>query len=213
MLLSASDSTLLIVDMQGRLMPVIHDGESVLNAAHKLAQAARLLDVPVAATEHHARMLGATVEPLRAQVQSTFQKMHFSSALEPGFDGWLPAARKTILVAGCEAHICVLQTVIGLIDLATTQCWWPMPRVRASRRIITRHCAARGPTARKSSPPRWRFSSGCGLASIRVSARCYVWSNSAGRLQHCAGEAQRFSRPLTQFMGKPHSQGNDILRS
>ncbi|MDT4828636.1 isochorismatase family protein [Achromobacter agilis] len=117
MLLSAPDSTLLIVDMQGRLMPVIHDGEAVLNAAHKLAQAARLLDVPVAATEHHGKMLGATVEPLRAQVQTTFQKMHFSSALEPGFEAWLPAARKTILVAGCEAHICVLQTVIGLIDL------------------------------------------------------------------------------------------------
>lgn len=104
MLLSASDSTLLIVDMQGRLMPVIHDGESVLNAAHKLAQAARLLDVPVAATEHHARMLGATVEPLRAQVQSTFQKMHFSSALERGSTAgcrrrarpsWSRAAKRT----------------------------------------------------------------------------------------------------------------------
>ena len=117
MLLSATDSTLLIVDMQGRLMPVIHDNEALLNATHKLAQAARLLDVPVVATEHHAKMLGATVEPLREQVQSAFQKMHFSSALEPGFEAWLPAARKTILVAGCEAHICVLQTVIGLIDL------------------------------------------------------------------------------------------------
>jgi nicotinamidase-related amidase len=117
MLLSAADSTLLIVDMQGRLMPVIHEGQAVLDAAHKLAQAARLLDVPVAATEHHAKMLGATVEPLRAQVQTTFQKMHFSSALEPGFEAWLPAGRKTVLVAGCEAHICVLQTVIGLLDL------------------------------------------------------------------------------------------------
>jgi len=45
MLLSAADSTLLIGDMQGRLMPVIHEGQAVLDAAHKLAQAARLLDV------------------------------------------------------------------------------------------------------------------------------------------------------------------------
>ena len=64
MLLQASDSTLLIVDMQGRLMPVIHNGDAVLNTAHKLAQAARLLDVPVIATEHHSKMLGVTVEPL-----------------------------------------------------------------------------------------------------------------------------------------------------
>lgn len=117
MLLQASDSTFLIVDMQGRLMPVIHDNEAVLNSAHKLAQAARLLDVPVIATEHHSKMLGVTVDPLREIVQHTFQKMHFSSALEPGFEAWLPAARKTIVVAGCEAHICVLQTVIGLMDL------------------------------------------------------------------------------------------------
>lgn len=117
MLLCATDSTLLIVDMQGRLMPVIHDGEAVLNAAHKLAQAARLLDVPVVATEHHSKMLGVTVDPLRELVQATFQKMHFSSAREPGFDGWLPASRRTVLVAGCEAHICVLQTVIGLVEL------------------------------------------------------------------------------------------------
>ena len=117
MLLQASDSTLLIVDMQGRLMPAIHDNEAVLHTAHKLAQAARILDVPVVATEHHGKMLGVTVDPLRDLVQSAFQKMHFSSTREPGFEAWLPPARKTILVAGCEAHICVLQTVIGLVDM------------------------------------------------------------------------------------------------
>ena len=86
MLLPASDSTLLIVDMQGRLMPVIHDGDAVLAANVKLAQAARLLEVPVVATEHHSKMLGVTVAPLAELVQSTFQKMHFSSAREPGFE-------------------------------------------------------------------------------------------------------------------------------
>jgi len=88
MLLQASDSTLLIVDMQGRLMPVIHDGDAVLATAHKLAQAARLLEVPVVATEHHSKMLGVTVAPLNELVQSTFQKMHFSSTRERGFDAW-----------------------------------------------------------------------------------------------------------------------------
>ncbi|WP_116793224.1 isochorismatase family protein [Achromobacter dolens] len=117
MLLQASDSTLLIVDMQGRLMPVIHDGDAVLAANARLARAARLLDVPVVATEHHSKMLGVTVAPLAELVQSTFQKMRFSAARERGFEAWLPAARKTVLVTGCEAHICVLQTVIGLTEL------------------------------------------------------------------------------------------------
>ncbi|CAB3624661.1 hypothetical protein LMG26696_00125 [Achromobacter pulmonis] len=117
MLLQASDSTLLIVDMQGRLMPAIHDGDAVVAANAKLARAARLLEVPVVATEHHGKMLGVTVAPLAELVQSTFQKMHFGATRERGFDAWLPAARKTVLVTGCEAHICVLQTVIGLTEM------------------------------------------------------------------------------------------------
>ncbi len=92
-LLQANQATLLIVDMQGRLMPAIHDGQAVLAAAHKLAQAARLLDVPVVATEHHARMLGVTVAPLDTQIQARFPKMHFSATREPGFTAWLPTAR------------------------------------------------------------------------------------------------------------------------
>uniref|UniRef100_UPI00366BACD8 isochorismatase family protein n=1 Tax=Bordetella pertussis TaxID=520 RepID=UPI00366BACD8 len=92
-LLQANQATLLIVDMQGRLMPAIHDGQAVLAAAHKLAQAARLLDVPVVATEHHARMLGVTVAPLDTQIQARFPKMHFSATREPGFTAWLPPAR------------------------------------------------------------------------------------------------------------------------
>ncbi|CAJ50403.1 isochorismatase family protein [Bordetella avium] len=110
----ADQSILLIIDLQERLMPVIDKGEQVLATADRLARAARLLDVPVVATEHHSRMLGSTVAPIREQVQSVFQKMHFSAMREPGFEAWLPPGRKTVLAAGCEAHICVLQTVLDL---------------------------------------------------------------------------------------------------
>lgn len=104
-LLQANQATLLIVDMQGRLMPAIHDGQAVLAAAHKLAQAARLLDVPVVATEHHARMLGVTVAPLDTQIQARFPKMHFSATREPGFTAWLPPARasRPITMRPCAA--------------------------------------------------------------------------------------------------------------
>lgn len=111
---TAYDSTLLIVDMQGRLMPVIDAADAVTATAAKLAAAAYMLEVPVVATEQNSRMLGVTVEPLRASVRSVFQKMHFSAVAESGFDSWLPNARSTIFVAGCETHICVLQTVLGL---------------------------------------------------------------------------------------------------
>ncbi|CAB3695181.1 hypothetical protein LMG26690_02324 [Achromobacter animicus] len=203
MLLSASDSTLLIVDMQGRLMPVIHEGDAVLNAAHKLAQAARLLDVPVVATEHHSKMLGVTVDPLRELVQATFQKMHFSSAREPGFDGWLPASRKTVLVAGCEAHICVLQTVIGLVHLGYKTVL--VADAAGSRKPSDHHaalrCAARARMARRSSRQRWRFSSGWRRASTRASATCYVWSNSRRPLQHRSQGSAKVRSPFDTIPG------------
>lgn len=117
MLLRADDSTLLIVDMQERLQPAIMHGEESAATAYKLAQGARLLDVPVVATEHNRPALGATIAPLSDSVQAVFQKRHFSALGEPGFEAWLPPARRTILVAGWEAHVCVLQTIMGLLAL------------------------------------------------------------------------------------------------
>jgi len=116
MLLDAADSTLLIVDMQQRLQPAIAHGAESAAVAQTLARGARLVDVPVVATEHNSAALGKTIAPLAESVQSVFQKRHFSAAREPGFMSWLPPARRTILVAGWEAHVCVLQTVVGLIE-------------------------------------------------------------------------------------------------
>lgn len=141
MLLQSADSTLLIVDMQARLMPAIHHGGEVVQAARKLAQAARLLDVPVVATEHHSRMLGGTVAPLGDAVQAVFPKMHFSAVREPGFEAWLPPVRKTVLVAGAEAHICVLQTVLGLVELGFRVVL--VADAAGSRRLADHHAALR----------------------------------------------------------------------
>lgn len=114
--LDADDSVFLIVDMQERLMPAIAGQAEQVATANRLARAARLLDIPVLATAHQAAKLGGTVAPLAASVRRTFPKTHFSAAREPGFVAWLPAARRTVLVAGAEAHVCVLQTVLGLLD-------------------------------------------------------------------------------------------------
>ncbi|OZI26614.1 isochorismatase [Bordetella genomosp. 9] len=119
---NAADATVLVVDMQARLMPVIDDGAAVLAAAVKLAAGAALLDVPVVATEHHRAALGATVPEIAGQVRGVFQKMHFSAAAESGFDSWLPNARGTVFIAGCEAHICVLQTALELRRMGRRVC-------------------------------------------------------------------------------------------
>jgi nicotinamidase-related amidase len=114
-LLTAQSAVLLLTDLQERLMPAIYDGEVVVARAARLAEAARLLDVPIRATEQYPAGLGRTVPPLAAYPQSTLAKTTFAATADPGFSELLPAGVSEIIVAGCEAHVCVLQTVLGLL--------------------------------------------------------------------------------------------------
>ncbi|MBV8432204.1 MAG: isochorismatase family protein [Solirubrobacterales bacterium] len=114
MLLTAQSAALLLIDLQERLMPAIYDGEVVIARAVRLAEAARLLDVPVRATEQYPAGLGPTVKSLAAYPQAVLAKTTFSAVEDPGFPALLPAGTSEIIVAGCEAHVCVLQTVLGL---------------------------------------------------------------------------------------------------
>ena len=140
MLLDASESQLVLVDYQERLMPAIAEGAAVLANARRLAQIAQLLEVPVWGTEQNPSRLGPNDPALRALCQKTLAKMHFSAA-EEGLGEWLrppakapqggnarslpkhlqkPAQqapeRGTIVIAGCEAHVCLLQTALDLIE-------------------------------------------------------------------------------------------------
>jgi len=172
-LLTADDAVLLLIDLQQRLMPVIHDRDTVVARAVRLAEAARLMDVPVIATEQNPAGLGPTVPPLSAYPQKVLAKTAFSAAGAPGLAALLLAAgggpaspggtpgegatasaggtpvegatasaggtpvegatasaggtpvegatasaggsRRQIIVVGCEAHVCVLQTVLDLL--------------------------------------------------------------------------------------------------
>ena len=113
MLVSADASALLLVDLQERLVPAIHDGPAVVAAAGRLARAAVLLDVPVCATEQYPAGLGPTVPELAGHPR--LSKTAFSAVADPGFGGLLPHGREEVVVAGAEAHVCVLQTVLGLL--------------------------------------------------------------------------------------------------
>ncbi len=115
MLVTAAGSVLLLIDMQQRLLPVIHDSERMLANAARLAQAAGLLDVPVCATEQNPAGLGPTVPELAAFPQLVLPKTAFGAVAEPGFATLLPPGTEEVVVAGAEAHVCVLQTVLGLL--------------------------------------------------------------------------------------------------
>jgi len=114
MLHDADDSVLVLVDLQARLMPAIQDGARVIRESVRLASMARLLGVPVIGTEQSPGSLGENVGEAKALCGSTIAKDSFD-ACAGGLLAALPAGRRRIIVAGCEAHVCVLQTTFGLL--------------------------------------------------------------------------------------------------
>ena len=116
MTLTTENAVLLLIDLQQRLVPAITDGDTMVARSVRLAEAAQLLGVPVRATEQYPAGLGPTVAALAAYPQETLAKTTFSAAGDPGFAALLPAGTREVVIAGCEAHVCVLQTALDLLD-------------------------------------------------------------------------------------------------
>jgi len=114
-LCDASRSILIIIDLQEKLMPVIADGERVLKRAVLLAQAARLLDIPVLGTAQQPLRLGPTVPAIHSLLDKNIEKTGFDACAGKEFLAALEGGRDELIVLGCEAHVCVLQTVLGLL--------------------------------------------------------------------------------------------------
>ena len=110
--IEASRSALLVIDLQTRLMPAIDGGPAVVAATQRLLRAARLLEVPIAITEQNPAGLGPTVPGLDGP--APLAKMSFDACRDGGL-ARLPD-RPTMVLAGAEAHVCVLQTALGLLD-------------------------------------------------------------------------------------------------
>jgi nicotinamidase-related amidase len=108
-------SILLVVDFQSRLMPAIEDGASVVANARRLIDGAELFHIPILFTEQNPDGLGGTLPDLHAKTAAIAHKMTFDACRAPGFLAAL-GDRPDVVVAGCEAHVCVLQTVLGLLQ-------------------------------------------------------------------------------------------------
>lgn len=120
MLVSSERSVLVVVDIQEKLMPAIAESERVERNAATLLKAAALLGVPAFATEQYPKGLGPTAASLRALLppDGVVEKITFSAALEPAFLERLERlGRRQIVLAGSEAHVCVMQTALSLVGL------------------------------------------------------------------------------------------------
>ncbi len=120
MLLAADRASLLLVDMQERLLPAMVNAQETELRCSILIKAARLLDVPVAASEQYPKGLGNTVAPLKAEIGNApiFAKSVFScwrdDTIKAHFIGQHERGRPQVIIAGIEAHVCVLQTAIDM---------------------------------------------------------------------------------------------------
>ena len=116
-MLDASLDTLVLVDYQARLLPSLHAADAAVHEAIVLAQVARTLGVPVVATEENPRALGENDVRVRSLCDETLVKMHFD-ACGDGLVARLRARRPqggSVVLAGCETHVCLLQTALGLL--------------------------------------------------------------------------------------------------
>lgn len=126
------DSTAgIIVDVQERLLPVMDNADDTLERVVTLIKGLGVLEVPMLLTEQYPKGLGPTVEPVftaftaftaftSARVGAppeAIVKSAFSCCDDDGFSARLAELnRKTVLIAGIEAHVCVLQTTIDLLE-------------------------------------------------------------------------------------------------
>lgn len=115
-LMNRDDSALLVVDMQARLLPLIADHKRVTWNVGRLIDGAKILGVPIAATEQYPQGLGPTAPELAERLGTIPAKLAFSCG-ECGdiFTGWRDKGIWKILVCGIETHVCVGQTVHDLL--------------------------------------------------------------------------------------------------
>lgn len=182
-LLDASRSIVLVMDLQGKLMNQIHRPELVLAATGRLLRLAELFGVPVLLTEQYPKGLG----PTHPDVASEFAKLSvphhrmaktsFGCCGDPAFEPALeflrpevPPAERQMVVAGIEAHVCVMQTVLELrrSNHSVHLCWecvssrgveyrkWALARMQQAGAVVTNHESVGFEWARDKGHDRFR---------------------------------------------------------
>lgn len=117
--LAAEDSALLVIDIQERLVPVMHEQDRLIRRAGRLVKGAHLLDVPTLVTEQYPRGLGDTVTNVARYFVNPLcieEKTRFSACIEPVRTQLELAGVNSVVVTGIEAHVCVLATCLDLIE-------------------------------------------------------------------------------------------------
>ncbi len=112
-------TTAVIIDLQERLLPHMHEHQTVLSRSTLLIRGLKLLEIPMILTEQYPAGLGETVNEIwgLSVADHPIEKVTFSCCDEPSVIAQLKeSGRGTVLLAGIETHVCVLQTALDLKD-------------------------------------------------------------------------------------------------
>jgi len=119
MKITRDNSVAIIIDIQERLLPAINNNQVLQDNVYKLLKGLKLFNVPIITTQQYTKGLGETSTRLQELISNVkpIEKLSFSCYQEPSFKNEIAkTAKKIALIIGIEAHVCVLQTVIDLIE-------------------------------------------------------------------------------------------------
>jgi len=120
MRIRAEETAALVIDFQERLVPVIDNANGYLHNSETLLKGLKTLGIPMIITQQYTKGIGMTVPSIAAAIGEEFSyydKLSFSCVDDINIDQKLvELGKKNIIVCGIEAHVCVLQTVIDLIE-------------------------------------------------------------------------------------------------
>ncbi len=182
-LLDVNRSIVLVIDLQGKLMEMIERPRLVIDATRRLLKLADLFSVPVLLTEQYPKGLGGTHAEVREEFDELkvakrfIDKTSFGCCGDPGFENalrelrpGLAAAQRQIVIAGIEAHVCVMQTVLELLRQGSQPhlCWecisgrgaeyrrHALERMSRAGAVITNHESVAFEWARDKNHPQFR---------------------------------------------------------
>lgn len=119
MLLDVEKSCLVVIDIQDKLNVAMFDPARAVDGAAKLLKGAEIASVPALVSEQYAKGLGPTVEALQPLMPEAgpIDKICFSCVENDTFvERFLETGRQQAVVCGIEAHVCVMQTVVELLE-------------------------------------------------------------------------------------------------
>jgi len=126
MKITPENATALIIDLQEKIVPAISEPERLLERNRFLLDGLAVFDVPVVSTRQYPKGLGETLPEIADAMKNAtvFDKTTFSClATDEIRAAFVADPRPNVILAGIEAHICVLQTALDLLELGKNVYW------------------------------------------------------------------------------------------